>query len=367
MNLKIDARSPIPIRRQLTEQLKHVIESGGVPRDQALPSIRELAGFLGINTNTVTRVIEDLKQSGYVEARRGRGVFVASTAPARPSSHLRQGFLRDAVIRAAALGMTADDLAVGVLSVAGVRPAAVQGAVDVLLVECSPPELDFFAGQLEAHLPVRVDRVLLGELAAVTRRQTQHGRWRAAVTSFSHLPEVERLLSGRGVPVIALLAEAHLETLHRLAQMPSGTRVGVVSAAAETAHNLEHSIANAGLPNIVLVGACPAEGAALGRLLRRVDVIVCSASAAERVGGLAGSTVRVMIDDRALDQRAVEMLAAVLVRQNGDEPPAARGAALGRLSPRPSTRRTTVGGRAARAGASEVMRGSRNGEKEEES
>jgi hypothetical protein len=227
------------------------------------------------------------------------------------------------VIRAAVLGMTADDVAVGVLSVAGVRPAAVQGTVDVLLVECSPAELDFFAGQLEAHLPVRVDRVLLGELAAVTRRQKQNGRWRAAVTSFCHLPEVERLLSGRGVPVIALLAEAHLETLHRLAQMPSGTRVGVVSAAAETAHNLEHSIANAGLPNIALVGACPAEGAAFGRLLRRVDVIVCSASAAERVGGLAGSTVQVMIDDRALDQRAVEMLAAVLVRANGDAPTAA--------------------------------------------
>ena len=74
MNLAVDAQSPIPIRRQLTEQLKHVIESGGVPREQALPSIRELAGFLGINTNTVARVVEDLKQSGYVEARRGRGM-----------------------------------------------------------------------------------------------------------------------------------------------------------------------------------------------------------------------------------------------------------------------------------------------------
>src|SRR5438132_5013659 len=72
MNLHVDARSPIPIRRQLTEQLKHAIESGGAPRDHALPSIRELAGFLGINTNTVARVIEDLKQSGYVEARRGK-------------------------------------------------------------------------------------------------------------------------------------------------------------------------------------------------------------------------------------------------------------------------------------------------------
>src|SRR5712691_4670791 len=176
MNLTIDGHSPIPIRRQLTEQLKHVIESGGVARDQALPSIRELAGFLGINTNTVARVVEDLKQSGYVEARRGEGVFVALTPPVRPAPHLREGFLQDTVIRAAALGMTADDLAVGVLSVAGVRPAPVRGAVEILLVECSAPELDFFARQLEAHLPVRVDKVLLGELATVARRQKPAGR-----------------------------------------------------------------------------------------------------------------------------------------------------------------------------------------------
>jgi DNA-binding transcriptional regulator YhcF (GntR family) len=331
MNLQVDAQSPIPIRRQLTEQLKHVIEGGGVPPDQALPSIRELAGFLGINTNTVARVIEDLKRGGYVEARRGRGVFVAAAAPARPSPRLRETFLRDVVIRAAALGMTASDLSVSVLSLAGVRPVAVQESVEVLLVECSPPELDFFAEQLETQLPIRVDKVLLRELPTVTRRQTSPPRWRAAVTSFCHLPEVQRVLRGKAVPVIALLAEAHLETLHRLAQLPAGTRVGVVSAAAETAHNLEHSIANAGLPNITLVGACPAEGAALARLARRVDVVVCSTPAAARVRQLAGSTVEVMVDDRALDPRAIEMLATLLVQENGG-PPGAPG------SPASSTR-----------------------------
>jgi GntR family transcriptional regulator len=340
MNLHIDAHSPIPIRRQLTEQLKHVIESGGVPRDQTLPSIRELAGFLGINANTVARVIDDLKQSGYVEARRGKGVFVASAPPLRPSPRLREGFLHDVAIRAAALGMTADDVAVGVLSLGGVRPAAIEGAVEVLLVECSPPELNFFARQLEANLPIRVDKVLLADLAAVTRRQPRPGRWRAAVTSFCHLPEVERVLSGRGVPVIALLAEAHLETLHRLAQLPPGTRVGVASDAVATAHNLEHSIANAGLPNITLVGACPAEGAALGRLVRRVDVIVCSSAAAARVEQLAGPAVQVMIDDRALDQRAIEMLAAVLVRHNGSRTAAAPPAGHRRPSARQSDERT---------------------------
>ena len=145
MNLKIDGHSPIPIRLQLMEQLRHVIEGGGVPRDQALPSIRELAGFLGVNPNTVARVIDDLKRRGYVEARRGRRIRGPGAAgPARP--HLREAFLQDAVIRAAALGMTVDDLSVGVLSLAGVRPAAIRGAVEVLLVECSPPELDFLPG-----------------------------------------------------------------------------------------------------------------------------------------------------------------------------------------------------------------------------
>ena len=317
LNLHVDAHSPIPIRRQLTEQLKHAIESGALPQKQTLPSIRELAGFLGINANTVARVIEDLKRSGYVEARRGSGVFVASAPPVRLSPRLREGFLHDVVMRAAAFGMTADDLAVRVLSLGGVPPRAIDGAVEVLLVECSPTELDFFAGQLEAHLPIRVDKVLLSELATVTGRRAQGERWRAAVTSFCHLPEVQRVLKGRGIPVIAFLAEADLETLHRLAQLPAGTRVGVASEAVETAHNLMHSIANAALPNIALLGASPTEGTALGRLVRRVDVIVCSTAAAERVRELAGAAVQVIIDDRALDQRAIEMLAVQLVRQNG--------------------------------------------------
>jgi GntR family transcriptional regulator len=332
--LQVNAQSPIPIRRQLAEQLKHVIEGGGVPAEQALPSIRELAGFLGINPNTVARVIEDLKQSGYVEARRGKGVFVAAAPPARPAPTRRQGFLQDVVIRAAALGMTADELAVGVLSVAGVRPAAVRETVGVLLVECSPVELDFFAGELETQLPVRVDKVLLGELTSALRQGNPAGRWVAAVTSFCHLPAVARLLGRLGIPVIALLSEAHLETLHSLAQLPPGTRVGVVSGEVETAHNLEHSIANAGLPNILLVGACPIEGAALTRLVRRVDVIVCATAAAERVRKVAGPAVRVMIDDRALDQRAIETLATILVRHTRDRTAAAPRLVRGGLGSR---------------------------------
>lgn len=355
--LRVNARSPIPIRWQLSEQLKHLIEVGGVPQDQALPSIRELAGFLGINPNTVARAIEDLKRSGHVEARRGKGVFVAAAAPASPSMSHRDGFLKDTVIRAAALGMTPDDVVAGVLSLAGVGFAALRGAAAVLLVECSVSELDFFGRELEAHLPVRVDKVLLKNLASAVSRAPA-GHWAAAVTSFGHLPEVERRLDGRGVPVLALLAEARLETLQRLAQFPPGTRVGVVSAAVETAHTLEHSIAAAALPNVAWIKTCPAEATALGRLGRRVNVIVCSTSEAEQIRARVDPTVPVIVDDRALSQRAIQMLGALLAQQGGDRPMAtppgahrSRGPRSPRVAPRATgtrgtdTRRPSVGTR----------------------
>jgi GntR family transcriptional regulator len=337
MQLHVDAHSPIPIRRQLVEQLKHFVESGGFPREQALPSIRELAGFLGINPNTVARAIEDLKRDGYVQVRRGKGVFVAPDPPARPSPTLRETFLKEVAIRASAMGMTADDVAVGILSLAGIHPAVAMADTEILLVECSQQELDFFARELEANLPIRVDKVRLGDLATAVRRRRPARRWGAAVTSFFHLPAVERFLDGLGIPVVALLAEAHLETLHRLAQLPPGTRVGVASDHPESAHNLEHSIINAGLPNIKLMGACPAGGAALGRLVRQVEVMVCPSPAAERVRALAQGNAQVIIDDRALDKRVIEMLAAILVRQGGDATTGASPAARRPVSLRPST------------------------------
>jgi GntR family transcriptional regulator len=336
IRLRVDARSPIPIRWQLSEQLKHVIEAGGVPRDQALPSIRELAGFLGINPNTVARAIEDLKRSGHVEGRRGKGVFVAGASPPHPSLTHREVFLKDTLIRAAALRLTPDEVAAGVLSLAGLGVAALRAVAEVLLVECSAPELDFFARELQAQLPVRVAKVLLKDLATTVRRQSRPGRWAAAVTSFGHLPEVERRLEGLGVPVLALLAEAHLETLQRLAQLPHGARVGVIAAAVETTHTVEHSIAAAALPNIARIETCPAEGRALKRLVRRVSAIVCSSSTAKQVQGLVDPPVPVIVDDRALNQRAIQMLGAVLAQHDGDHPTATPPLTRKRPGRRPS-------------------------------
>jgi hypothetical protein len=142
-----------------------------------------------------------------------------------------------------------------------------------------------------------------------------------------------------------------------LAQLPPGTRVGVVSADPETAHNLEHSIVSAGLPNIALVGACSTDGSNLEALVRQVEVIVCSAEAAERVRQLANGTTQVIIDDRALDTRAIEMLAAVVIGQDAAGPTAAPLSARTASNGLPSRRRPpkrTVGNAGGETGTQAV-------------
>jgi hypothetical protein len=69
-------------------------------------------------------------------------------------------------------------------------------------------------------------------------------------------------------------------------------------------------------------------------LVRRVEVIVCSTAAAERVRGLASPSVQVIIDDRSLDPRTIDMLAGILVGQNGDRPSSAPPPARRRQAPR---------------------------------
>ena len=101
---------------------------------------------------------------------------------------------------------------------------------------------------------------------------------------------------------------------------------------------MAHSIAAAALPNIALIETCPAEGGALTRLVRRVNVIVCSSSTGKQVKRLVDPTVPVIIDDRALNQRAIQMLGAVLAQHGGDR--RAATASLAGQRPRPRSIRT---------------------------
>src|ERR671933_2139075 len=110
MYLQINQKSHVPIHVQLKEQIKHLILTGNFEVGSRLPSIRAMAGFLRVNRNTVARVISDLEREGYVESRRGSGVYVAEP-PVAAEDLKRQEVLERVMDLAAARDVPVQDLA----------------------------------------------------------------------------------------------------------------------------------------------------------------------------------------------------------------------------------------------------------------
>lgn len=81
--LTINLSSPTPIGEQIAHGIRAAIAAGDLPPGTALPTVRQLAGDLGVNLNTVARAYRALETTGLVQTRRGRGTEVVANR-ARP-------------------------------------------------------------------------------------------------------------------------------------------------------------------------------------------------------------------------------------------------------------------------------------------
>lgn len=77
MLLHIDPAADRPIYAQIVDEIKRAIVMGVLRPLDPLPSVRQLAGDLKVNPNTVKQAYRDLEQEGLAFAERGRGTFVA--------------------------------------------------------------------------------------------------------------------------------------------------------------------------------------------------------------------------------------------------------------------------------------------------
>jgi GntR family transcriptional regulator len=307
MDLRINSKSHVPVHVQLEGQIKHLILTGNFEVGSRLPSIRAMAGFLRVNRNTVARVFSDLEREGYVESRRGSGVYVVEP-PVEAADSKRQEVLERVMDLAAARDVSAEDLAYALLARAGAKP---QEKTPVLFVECTRAELDQFSDELEQQLPVEVERVLIEDLEDRVSG-VEDPPWRLAVTTFFHIHEVQELVEPRGIEAVALLAEATLESLQRLMELPSGTPVGVVGWGRTCMQNLSRSIEGAGLDHLDFVQVDADQDRVLATL-EEVHAVVCASVTAGRLRELgAPEGLEIIEEDRILDQGGIEMLGRML-------------------------------------------------------
>jgi GntR family transcriptional regulator len=293
----------------LEEQIKHLILTGTFEVGSRLPSIRAMAGFLRVNRNTVARVMSDLEREGFVESRRGSGVYVVEP-PVDEEELKRHEVLERVMDLAAAQGVSVEELGYALLARAGVKP---QEKTPVLFVECTSPELDQFSADLEDQLPVEVEKVLVEDLPARLSRE-EEPPWRMAVTTFFHIHEVQEMMEPLGIETVALLAEANLKSLQRLTELSAGTPVAVVGWGRTCMENLSRSIEGAGLEHLNLIQLYVDESPKEVRpTLDGVEAVVCATITANKLRELGiPEELEIIEEDRTLDKGGIEMLGRML-------------------------------------------------------
>jgi DNA-binding transcriptional regulator YhcF (GntR family) len=77
MVIEIDFNSDEAIYMQLTNQIIMGIATARLQEGDSLPSVRQLAGTVGINMHTVNKAYALLRQEGFISIDRRRGAVVA--------------------------------------------------------------------------------------------------------------------------------------------------------------------------------------------------------------------------------------------------------------------------------------------------
>ena len=109
--ISINTRDPRPIYVQIKEGLCRLILTGVLPEGERLPSVRELAGQMAINPNTIQRAYRELELEGFICSITGKGSFVSALSQVDNSRKAaKQAQFTEAARELMNLGMTKEEL-----------------------------------------------------------------------------------------------------------------------------------------------------------------------------------------------------------------------------------------------------------------
>lgn len=75
--IQLNYRDTRPFYQQIKDNVRQLVVSGALNKDEKLPSVRDMAASLAINPNTIQRAYRELESEGYIYTLSGKGTFVA--------------------------------------------------------------------------------------------------------------------------------------------------------------------------------------------------------------------------------------------------------------------------------------------------
>jgi GntR family transcriptional regulator len=106
MLIVIDENDSRPIYRQIADEIRLLIARGELEENAPLPSVRQLAGDLGVNLNTVATAYRELQAEGLLTIKHGAGAVVSSSTAFEKSEENLRKPLRAALAQLFLAGFT---------------------------------------------------------------------------------------------------------------------------------------------------------------------------------------------------------------------------------------------------------------------
>lgn len=293
VNFTVSRALGVPLVTQIRDQVVSAIAVGDLRAGQKLPSVRQLAEFLGINRNTVAQAYRLLENDGHVLTRAGGGTIVAGDpdAAAPPAPEALREIVRGAFEQARSAGFAPRQLA----ELAYYESARLDAAPAprIVVIDDYRGELDFVCATIRRTLPGSVVEPMLGsELSAADPAQLRNRLADAdcALVAFYCLENVRAILAEANLPVVAAGIGPTLTSLRRIAEECVGKRVAIVCTEPDGPGYMEAALRRAEItfttaPHHTYVG-----DERLAEILDASDIIIASQGSADTVRTLAGTT-----------------------------------------------------------------------------
>jgi len=152
MRIWLSKNSEVPIREQLVTQIVLGIVSNDLKVNERLPSTRDLARRYDIHANTVSAAYRELARRGWVEFRKGSGVYIRP----RTDDKLEQHLALDQLVSRFFRNLREEGHSLAEIQEAVRRSFSLQRPDHFLLLEADPELREILVAEIAAAAKVKV-------------------------------------------------------------------------------------------------------------------------------------------------------------------------------------------------------------------
>ena len=326
LNFQIQSDSDIPASKQLFAQIQFAIASGQYPPGHRLPSTRQLAMITGLHRNTISKVYQQLEESGLVASVAGSGIYVKvherentreSDSPLVKFNHS----IKESIDRLLELGCTLTQLKDLFLEELDWRISCCERVIVTV------PQRDISAGkimqqELQTSLQIAVELIAIENLPSILEKFN----FGTLVTNRYFIQEVLAIVPPNSFRVIPIDMYDYGKELKIINSLPSQACLGIVSLSEGTL-NIAASIVNSQRGDDLLVLTAPAKDRErLQAVIRTAHTIISGPSSydlvKEEIMAIREDLIRipeVIRSDNYIGEKSIELLKRELGLTDYDE------------------------------------------------